>query len=546
MPLNQNKTKRSQAVVLRNLMRSYLFVIAGIVLFCLFPAGPVLLSADNSHSAPSPCKVLKDVDGLRSILPECWYQKAAGIKVVTFKKNLSYGYELSLEPAALSRQLDEIKNQGFSAIEIFAPADGLAAYNGLDTKNYFRIDPDLGTMNDFRHAVRLAHTKRLAVIIFINLGYFSAEAPDWIQAQKDKKAGVKSDRANWFLWADRPDLPAPLTQEDIYVSPDLRERDKAFWGWHYSDLAASYYWSRWEAKGPNNSVVPLPQMNWGDPGWRQEAERIVRFWMDTGIDGMLIDAPLCYPNQTWAHNLQHITKVVASYGNVLVDPEGGRYTTAWITEAGYNTMHDYYAEYVDAIDSGNPSEIEGLLNGMRDSILEHGGVLYSRFWSSKYVGDPVRHHLQQALRVGSGDIVVYTKEHKEQRDPDAEEARNLHMKELHPALYPSAKRLKLATNADDKYYAILKTAQDGSERMVAVYNFQPTPQTVQLNLGVVDSPGLIDVQSGTILPQMDQFHPVPVEIEPYGYRFFTVIPRNGVIQPDCRNPSSSGLEDGRN
>ncbi len=489
---------------------------AGMFLFCLFLSAPAPRPAESTPTAASPCKVLKDADGLRHTLPECWYHQAAGIKVVTFKKNLRYAHELSLDPAMLSTQLDEIKAQGFSAIEIFAPADGLTAYNGLDTRNYYRIDPELGNMDDFRRAVRLAHSKRLAVIIFINLGYFSVEAPEWMQAEKDKKAGIASDKVKWFLWADKPDAPLPPTQEDNYVTSADRERDSAFWGWHYSDTAASYYWSRWEAKGSGKSVIPLPQMNWGDPGWRQEAERIVRFWMDTGIDGMLIDAPLCYPNQTWAHNLQHITSVVASYGNTLVDPEGGRCTTAWITEAGYNTMHDYYADYVDAIDSGNSSKLESNLNGWHDAIIESGGTLYSAHWSSKFAADPAKRHLQQALIVGSGGIMVYT---KFQGSPDAEEARNLHLKQLHPALYPTARRRKLTTNADDKYYAFIRTAKDGSERILAVMNFQPTPQTVEVDLSGVAGKTLVELTGGENVARRNPF---PVELLAYGYHFYRV------------------------
>jgi Alpha amylase, catalytic domain len=488
---------------------------------CFLLSGTVSF-AQVGRFRSSPCKVLKDIDGLRRSLPECWYQKAAGLKVVTFKKNLRYGHELSLDPAVLSTQLDEIKSQGFSAIEIFAPAEGLTAYNGLDTKNHFDIDPTLGGMDDFRRAVRLAHSKRLAVIAFINVGYFSVEAPDWIQAAKDEKAGVQSDKTKWFLWADKPDAPLVSAQEDIDVTPAYREHSKDYWGWHYSELAGHYYWSRWKADGPGNAVTPLPETNWGDPGWRQEAERIVRFWMDTGIDGMLIDNAPGYPNQTWAQNRQHITSVIASYGNTLIDPEGAR-DTAWITEAGYNTLHDYGMNYGTAVDSGDPSKIDSDLRRYHDSVVEAGGVLYSAHWSNKFAGDPAKRHLQQALIVGVGGIVVYT---KMQGSPDAEEAANLHLKQLHPALYPSAARRKLATNADDKYYAILKTARDGSERMVAVYNFQPTPQTVQLYLGVVDTPGIVDSRSGATISQPDQFHPLTVEMPAYGYRFFTVLPRS--------------------
>jgi glycosidase len=420
---------------------------------------------------------------MRHLLPDCWYKLAAGI-----------------------------------------PADGATAYNGLDTKDYYRIDPELGTMDDFRHAVRLAHSKRLAVTIFINLGYLSVLAQDWIQAQKDKRAGVKSELVKRFLWSDKPDAPPPPTQEDVLVTQQQRDHDKAYWGWHYSDAAASYFWSRWKADGPGGSVIPLPQMNWGDPGWRQEAERIVRFWMDTGIDGMVIDAPLCYPNQTWAENLQSITSIVASYGNTMIDPEGGRNTTAWITEAGYNTMHDYYPKFVKAIDSGNSSDIEARLEGMHDSITEQGGVLYSRFWSGNYFNDPERHHLLEALMAASGDIVVYTREHKDQKEPDSEETRILNLKAMHPALFPTATRSRLATNADNKYYAVLATAKDGSERVVAVYNLQPTAQKVELVLGVVDTPGIVDARSAEIIPRPNQFDPIPIELPAFGYRFFTVLP----------------------
>ena len=127
--------------------------------------------------------------------------------------------------------------------------------------------------------------------------------------------------------------------------------------------------------------------------------------------------------------------------------------------------------------------------------------------------------------VGVGDVVVYTREHKEQRGPDNDEATNLKLKAIHPALFPTATRTKLATNADDKYYAILKTAQEGSERMVAVYNFQPTVQSVQLFLGVVDTPGIVDAQSAVIIPRPNEFDPIVIELPAYGYRFFTVVPR---------------------
>ena len=60
---------------------------------------------------------------------------------------------------------------------------------------------------------------------------------------------------------------------------------------------------------------------------------------------------------------------ISSYGNVFIDPEGGR-DPAWVTEAGYNVLHDYGLSYApntfkwqgdiieQSVKSGDPREIE--------------------------------------------------------------------------------------------------------------------------------------------------------------------------------------------
>jgi hypothetical protein len=248
---------------------------------------------------------------------------------------------------------------------------------------------------------------------------------------------------------------------------------------------------------------------------------------------MLIDAPLCYPNQTWAHNRKHITQVMAAYGNVLMDPEGGR-DLAWITDAGYNCLHDYGLNYevdtyhwqnegvlLQSVRSGNPVAIEPHLR-YRDRIVGVGGVIYSG--SLRLESDPAKRHLQQAVLAGIGDILVYG---KQAGNPDAEETRILQLKGRHPALHPVAARRRILTNADDKFYAFLKTARDGSERVLAVYNFQSTPQTVKVDLSVVDTVGLVDVVSGEWVPRKDLFQPVALELPALGCRFFSLAPRAG-------------------
>src|SRR5262249_1728519 len=109
------------------------------------------------------------------------------------------------------RQPSSLKfwRQEFTVIEVFAPAEGGDSLGGMDTINRYRIDPALGIMNDFRRLVRLAHSKGMAVITFDNLGYCSVEAPDFLKACDDVKAGRESKETRFFLWSDNADAQPP-------------------------------------------------------------------------------------------------------------------------------------------------------------------------------------------------------------------------------------------------------------------------------------------------------------------------------------------------
>jgi hypothetical protein len=462
-------------------------------------------------------------NSLRDLLPDRWWEKVAGLKIMTLKKGRSYGHELSLDPGKASRQLDEIVAQGFQAIEIFAPAAGRYAYSGLDTTDHYRIDPELGTMDDFRRLVRIAHSKGLAVVIFPNLGYFSVEAADWITACTDPD----SEQARWFSWADRPDAPPPGAEDSqFYVdSPppgDRPDRD-ATWGWQYSERAGRYYWSRWKAQDQDGNDVGLPQTDWTSEEWPRQAGKIVRFWMDTGIDGLLMDAPLFYTGLTWEKNCRSMTDIVNSYGNVYVQPEGGR-EVAWLTEGGYNSIQDYgmrlwggvwqQNSIVHALETGDPRPIEESLRNYHDQMEAVGAVLYHNVHQ---IEDPAKRHLERATVAALGDILAHSRWVGE---PDAEESWILRTRRTHPALHPLGHRLKLPTRADDKHYAFVRTAPDGLERVLVILNFQPTPQVVQVDTSGLYTPGFVDLRNGEYIAYQNS---LPVSLPAYGYQFCRIL-----------------------
>ncbi len=119
-----------------------------------------------------------------------WSVSAAAIRRVTLKSGTHFP-QLPLDSAKASAVLDSLRAEGISAVEIFALADGGRSFGGLDHKDLFRIDPELGTMDDFRRLVKLIHEKAMPVVAFVNLGYSSVDAPEFLKARDDVKAGVR-------------------------------------------------------------------------------------------------------------------------------------------------------------------------------------------------------------------------------------------------------------------------------------------------------------------------------------------------------------------
>jgi hypothetical protein len=459
--------------------------------------------------------------GLRHLLPDRWWEQAAGLYLCTFKPGRGYARVLSLDQEKAAEALAGIRAQGFQAIEIFAPAEGRFGYAGLDMTDPYSIDRELGTIEDFRRFVRLAHGNGIAVVIFLNVGYFSIEAPAWLEACRDRKAGRDTEKVRWFSWADSPEAPPPALPEDRVFSagviPGGGPDTPKTWGWQHSEEADCYYWARWQAKDAEGTWVGLPQTDWGSEEWPREAERIIRFWMDTGIDGIIVDAPCCYSRLTWETNNRHITDVISSYGNTYIQAEGVG-EVAWLTEGGYNCLQDYRLgeRLSDAMRTGDPRPIEESLRAYRDLVVDSGSVLYTKVSG---VEAREQRRLHAAAIASIGDTLVYGT--RDMPGPDGEEQWLLRTRFVHPAFHHRSSRRRLSTKADSTCYAFLKTARDGSERVLVVLNFSGSAQTVEVDLSGVAAAGLISLRTAEQFGRSPSFH---VSLPAYGYAFFQVLP----------------------
>ncbi len=464
-----------------------------------------------------------------------WYVSAAAIHRVTLKHATKYWRfeQLSMDPATAKRQMLAWKKEGISALEIFAPEEGGNSYDGLDAKDRFRLDPGLGSMQDFRRLVQQAHRVGLAVVTFQNLGYSSVEAPQFLKAEDDVRADRDTPERNFYYWSKTKDAPQPAIDDSYFLvrpkQPGYDPEKSEFWQW--SDRAQQYYWTRWPGKDANGQPIHLPQYNWTADAWPTEAEKVVKFWMSTGLDGMILDAVNWYTGATWQKIDNRVTRPIASYGRKLIQPEGGGAfriddPIGWITEGHFTNLYDYglgiwweknNQALRQSIETGNPHLLEAALRAYHDRVVAAGGTLYMPV--------PNLHNAQQqqfmeALLATSGDMLCYCDPRGGITQPAPEIPALLKLKASHPALYQNSMRRQIPTNDDTHFYATLRDAVNHSERLLIVYNFQPQSAQIDVDLGAIHASRYVDLDGGqTPLIRNGSLH---VELPAYGHRIFAV------------------------
>ncbi len=471
----------------------------------------------------------------KSAAPAPWYMSAAAIHRVTLKPATKYWRfeQLSMDPATANHQLATWKNEGIDALEVFAPEEGGNSYDGLDAKDRFRLDPGLGSMQDFRRLVQQAHRAGFAVVTFQNLGYSSVEAPQFLKAEEDVRAGRDTPEKNFYFWSKTKDAPQPAASNSYFLvrpkQPGYDPLKNEFWQW--SDRAQQYYWTRWPGKDANGQTVRLPQYNWAGEAWPAEAEKVVKFWMSTGLDGMILDAVNWYTGATWQKIDQRITDPISSSGRKFIQPEGGgAFRTddpvGWVTEGHFTNLYDYglgiwwekdNQALKQSVESDNPDLLENALRTYHDRVVAAGGTLYMPVPD---LHDAERQQLAEALLATSGDMLCYCDPRGGITQPAPGIPALLKLKAHHPALYQNSTRRRIATNDDTHFYATLREAADHSERLLIVFNFQSQPAQVEVDLGAVrgskfiglDGAAAVTIRNGSLL----------VDLPAYGHRLVTV------------------------
>ncbi|HEX8080458.1 MAG TPA: glycoside hydrolase family 13 protein [Jatrophihabitans sp.] len=170
----------------------------------------------------------------------------------------------------IRERLDHLQQLGVDAIWLSPFYKSPMADGGYDVADPTDVDPMFGTLDDFDALLAAAHERDIKVTVDIVPNHFSDQHP-WFQ--QALAAGPGSPERARFIFRDGkgPDGSQPPNNwPAIFGGPAWNRVPDGQW---YLHLFAP----------------EQPDLNWDNPEVSAEFERILRFWMDRGVDGFRVD-----------------------------------------------------------------------------------------------------------------------------------------------------------------------------------------------------------------------------------------------------------------
>ena len=162
----------------------------------------------------------------------------------------------------MTSKLDYLQKLGVKGIWLTPFLTSPKVDNGYDIANYYEIDPTYGTKTDFDNFLEEAHKRGIKVIMDMVLNHTSTDCKWFKESIKSKDNPYRE----YYIWKDKPN------------------NWESFFGgtaWQMDTLTNQYYYHKFD--------VRMADLNWSNPKVVTEIEKVLRFWLDSGVDGFRLD-----------------------------------------------------------------------------------------------------------------------------------------------------------------------------------------------------------------------------------------------------------------
>jgi len=173
----------------------------------------------------------------------------------------------------IAGKLDHLADLGVDAIWLspIYPSPGLDV--GYDVSDHSAVDPLFGTEAAFDRLVGDAHRRGIRVILDLVMNHTSDQHA-WFQASRASRDGPYAD---WYLWRD----PAGHDADGRPLPPNNWLSWFGGPAWEWDGSREQFYM--------HTFLVEQPELNWRNPAVEAAQFRMVRGWLDRGVDGFRLD-----------------------------------------------------------------------------------------------------------------------------------------------------------------------------------------------------------------------------------------------------------------
>ena len=206
---------------------------------------------------------------LGSAAAPLWYKDAIiyELHVRAFKDSNSDGLG---DFPGLIQKMDYLQDLGVTCLWLLPFFPSPLKDDGYDISDYLNVHPMYGTIDDFRAFLAAAHDRGLQVMIELVVNHTSDQHP-WFQMSRRAPRG--SPERDFYVWNDT---------EEKYKDARIIFSDTERSNWTWDPIAKQYYWHRFFSHQPD--------LNYDNPVVVEEVLKVMRYWLDMGVDALRVDA----------------------------------------------------------------------------------------------------------------------------------------------------------------------------------------------------------------------------------------------------------------
>ncbi|MEZ8777855.1 alpha,alpha-phosphotrehalase [Vibrio splendidus] len=197
---------------------------------------------------------------------ESWW-KTATIYQIYPKSFCDSGSKGTGDIKGIISKLDYLKNLSVDAIWLTPVYASPMIDNGYDISDYYAINPQFGTMEDFDLLLSEAHQRGIRIVMDIVVNHTSTEHAWFQSALGDKNSPYR----DYYIWKDPVGGQAPTNWQSKFGGN----------AWELDEATGQYFLHLFAKEQAD--------LNWENPVVREEVKDVISFWAEKGVDGFRLD-----------------------------------------------------------------------------------------------------------------------------------------------------------------------------------------------------------------------------------------------------------------